>query len=444
MGLIHLKDPEADHLPPSGTSTNGRLLVIAYYFPPMGLSGVLRVSKFCKYLRTLYGWDVTVLTVGDVGYFAYDYSLLEEVLESGIVVERTRTLDPLSLFRKKGTIALPRAGRRRFLSGISHTFLQPDNKIGWKRFALRRAEELLSQSHFDVILSSAPPFTSFLIGAELQRRHGIPLVVDYRDPWLENVAYYFATPMHRRYAASLEAAVLKRAEGVVVVNRRIKEQLVARYPFLTHESVHIIPSGYDPADFKAASRFPLERSGRFRITFSGISDVHQTPKTFFGALAKLFARRPDLRDEIEVVFVGSFHASYHKMAHAMGVASSIVATGYVDHTEAIRYLFASDVLWLSAVDPAVTPGKVHEYIGTGKPILALCPPGVLRQVLREYGAAVSLDVSDVDGVTAALATYVEQWRAGTLPKGNADMAREYDQRNLVGRLARILAYSVRI
>lgn len=444
MGLIHLQDPETDRPSRPGPSTNGRLLVIAYYFPPMGLSGVLRVAKFCKYLRTLYGWDVTVLTVGDVGYFAYDYSLLEEVLESGIVVERTRTLDPLSLFRKKGTISLPKAGRRRFLSGLSHAFLQPDNKIGWKRFALRRAEELIADSHYDVVFSTAPPFTSFLIGAELQRRHGIPLVVDYRDPWLDNVSYFFATPVHRRYAANLEASVLKRAEGVVVVNRRIKEQLVARYPFLTHESVHIIPSGYDPADFKVAGRFPLERSRRFRITFSGISDIHYSPRPFFEALARLFARRPDLRDEIEVVFVGSFHSSYHRLALALGVASSIITTGYVDHTDAIRHLLASDVLWLSAVDPAVTPGKVHEYVGTGKPILAICPPGVLRQVLREYGAAISVDVNDVDGISDAVATYYEQWKQGTLPHGNTVMAGEYDQRNLVGRLARILSYAIRI
>lgn len=418
--------------------------MIAYYFPPMGLSGVLRIAKFCKYLQLLYGWEVTVLTVGDVGYFAYDYSLLEEVLACGTVVERTRTSDPLALFRKKGTIALPVAHRRRFMSGLTHTILQPDNKIGWKRHALSRADELLRRRSFDVVLATAPPFTSFLIGEQLQRRYGIPLVVDYRDPWLDNKSYYFATPLHRRYAASLEASVLKRSDGVVVVNRRIKEQLVARYAFLTHENVHIIPSGYDPADFKAAARFPLARPGRFRITFSGISDIHYSPRSFFEALAQLFAKRPALRDEVEVCFVGSFHDKYRRLATTMGVASSIIATGYVDHIEAIRNLLASDALWLSASDPAVTPGKVHEYVGTGKPILAICPPGILRHVLREYGAATCLDVSDVGGIAEAIAALIGQWKAGLLPTGNADMSREYDQRNLVGRLARILAYATQL
>jgi len=410
----------------------------------MGLSGVLRISKFAKHLRLLYGWDVTVLTVGDVGYFAYDYSLLEELLQAGIVIERTRTFDPLSVLRRRHTIALPRARRRRFLSGITHTFLQPDNKIGWKRHALRRADELIRTQGFDVVLATAPPFTGFLIGAEIQRRHGIPLVVDYRDPWLDNRHYYFATPMHRRYAASLEESVLKRAEGVVVVNRRIKEQLVARYPFLTHESVHIIPSGYDQGDFQHARRYPLERSGRFRMTFSGITDIHASPKTFFEALARVFARHPEMRDEIEICFVGTFHETYRRLAASLGVSSALVSTGYVDHGEAVRYLLASDVLWLSCFDPAVTPGKVHEYIGTRKPILALAPSGVLRQVLADYGAAVFAEIDDVEGIADAVVRLFEQWRSGTLPEGSEAMAREYDQRSLAGRLARVLAYAVRI
>lgn len=423
---------------------SGRLLVIAYYFPPMGLSGVLRISKFCKYLRRLYGWDITVLTIGDVGYFAYDYALLEEVLEAGIVIERTRTIDPLSIMRGRRLVSLPKAGRRRFLSGITHTFLQPDNKIGWKRFALRRAEELIAEKGFDVILATAPPFTSFLVGAEIQRRHGIPLVVDYRDPWLDNKHYYFATPFHRRYAAALESSVLKRAHSVIVVNRRIKEQLVGRYQFLTHDGVLIIPSGYDPTDFTQAARYPLEQSRKFRITFSGIVDIHQSPRPFLQALAMLFARHPLLRDELEACFIGTFQDTYQRMAHSLGVASSLVTPGYLDHQESVRYLLSSDVLWLSSYDPAVTPGKVHEYIGSRKPILALAPAGVLRDVLDEYGAAVVVEPGDIEGISSAIMDLYTKWRENSLPVGAEEMAREYDQRNLVGRLARALAYSIHI
>ena len=424
-------------------ATHRRVLVIAYYFPPMGLSGVIRIAKFAKYLRE-FGWEPTILTVGDVGYFAYDYSLLEEVLEAGVTIERTRTLDPLRLMKRRGTIRMPVASRRRFVSGITQAFLQPDNKIGWKRFALKRAAELIEQKGFDAIFATAPPFTDFLIGRELQKRYDLPLVIDYRDPWLDNRDYFYVTPLHRSYAARMEEMVLKNAESVVVVNRRIKEQLLARYPFLTHELVHILPSGYDSTDFRLAARHPLPRPRKLRITYSGICDVHRSPKTFFQALSKIFAQHPESRDEIEVCFVGTFQEKYRSLATNLGVASALVITGYLEHLEAVRHLVSSDVLWLTTADPAITPGKIHEYIGTRKPILALVPDGVIKQVLADYGAATIVDPNNVEAISAAIFDLYTKWQQNALPVGREEVAREYEQRRVTERLARILAHAVRI
>ncbi len=420
-----------------------RLLVIAYYYPPMGLSGVLRIAKFTKHLHS-HGWDPTVITVGDVGYFAYDYSLLEEVLEAGVTIERTKTLDPLRLFKRKGTIKMPGDRRKRMLSGLTHLFLQPDNKIGWKRYAVRRALALAKDVQFDAILATAPPFTSFLVGLEVHRVLGVPLIVDYRDPWLDNSDYFYASPIHKGYAAGLEEEVLKNADTVVVINRTIKERLIARYPFLTHEGVHIIPSGYDPQDFRIAARHPLPRSRKMRFTYSGLLTSRRSPKAFFQALAMLFAKRPESRDEIEVCVVGNLHDGFRKMAAECGVASALVAPGNLEHQEKIRYLLSSDVLWLLASDPVVTPGKLYEYIGARKPILALAPNGVLTGLLASYGAGQAVDPDNVPAISQAIENLYEQWRAGTLPSGDAEVAREHNQRNLTERLARVLAYSLRI
>jgi glycosyltransferase involved in cell wall biosynthesis len=420
-----------------------RLLVIAYYFPPMGLSGVQRIAKLVKYLPE-HGWDVTVLTVGDVGYFAHDYSLLEEVHGAGVRIERTKTLDPLRLFRRKGTIRMPSDGSRRFLSGVTHTFLQPDNKIGWKRFALRRARELAADEPFDAILATAPPFTDFLIGHELRQSLGAPLIVDYRDPWVDNRNYFYATPLHRRYATGLEQRVLRSSDGIVVVNRKIKEKLIARYPFLTHTSVEIIPNGYDPEDVAEASMIPLERPKKMRLTYSGHFDAGRTPEYLFQALANVFAANPGARDEIEACFVGHFHESFMKMAAKIGVSSAVVTTGYLEHRDSVRQLLASDVLWLTIYDPTITPGKIYEYMGTGRPILALAPEGAVRTALRGYGAAITVEPTDVGAIASAITELHRQWRERALPRGNPERADEFDQRKLTGQLARILAYTLRI
>ena len=82
------------------------ILVIAYYFPPMGMSGVQRTLKFVKYLPQ-FGWKPIVLTVTPTGYFAQDESLLDELNGKDIEIVRVGSLDPNWLFRKKGTVEMP-------------------------------------------------------------------------------------------------------------------------------------------------------------------------------------------------------------------------------------------------------------------------------------------------------------------------------------------------
>ena len=65
-----------------------KCLVVAYYFPPMGLSGVQRILKFVKYLRD-YNWEPIVLTTSSKDYYAYDESLSNELESLGIEVYRT-------------------------------------------------------------------------------------------------------------------------------------------------------------------------------------------------------------------------------------------------------------------------------------------------------------------------------------------------------------------
>ena len=160
-----------------------RVLLIAYYFPPLGLSGVQRTAKFAKFLGR-YGWKPTVLTVEPAGYYAFDESLLREVEEAGVEIVRTTSLDANRLFKKKGVVRLPSEFIRKAAGFIGDLLFIPDTKIGWKRRALKAALELTARTRFDAILATAPPQTDFLIGMELKRRTGIPLLVDYRDAWM--------------------------------------------------------------------------------------------------------------------------------------------------------------------------------------------------------------------------------------------------------------------
>lgn len=415
------------------------VLVIAYYFPPMGLSGVQRVAKLVKYLPAA-GWQPTVLTVDGGGYFAFDPSLLAEIEAAGVAVHRSRTVDPTRVFARRRTVSLPKEEKRRRLAYLSQLLFVPDNKIGWYPWAVREGRRLLQSQKFDLILSSAPPYTGHLVGAALSRRTGVPLVVDYRDDWLENPRHVYPTPLHRRLNQALERRVFRTASCVTAINEPIRQALESRTQGLAAAPpCRLLPQGFDPADFAVA---PVEQAeGRMRLVYSGVFYDAQTPDPFLEALARLVACRPEVGDRIEARFVGLMPAGAEALIERLGIGALVSTTGYVPHAEAVANLKAADVLWLTVGErpgaAMISTSKLYEYMGARKPILGLVPEGAARNALAPYGAARLVPPTDIPAITQALSELWDAWKANRLPKPDASYVSQFDRARLAAEAARL-------
>lgn len=407
--------------------------MVAYYFPPMGLSGVQRIAKFVKYLPAS-GWRPTVLTVAPGGYFAYDEALEAEMAAAGVEVVRTRSLDPTRLFGRRRQVALPAEQTRRRAAQLSQWVMVPDNKVGWLPFAVASGLRLHRERRFDAVLSTAPPYTGHLVAAALARLSGLPLLLDYRDDWLENPRHTYPTAAHQRLHALLEGWVMRRAAQVLTINEPIRRALRRRHPATP---VEVLPQGYDPADFAQA---PAARTpGRLRFVYTGVFYDVQTPDYFLRALARLLARRPEARGEVEAVFVGLVPEASRALAADLGLGDVVRWTGYVDHPTAVAHQQAADVLWLTVGRrpgaEGISTGKLFEYLGARRPILALVPEGTVRETLAPYGAAFVAEPDDEVEIEARLEACWEGWRGGGLPVPNEPYAATFDRRRLTARLA---------
>lgn len=411
-----------------------KVLVIAYYFPPMGLSGVQRTLKFVKYLPQ-FGWHPTVLTVTPGGYYAHDDSLVEEVQSPDITVVRTETAGPGKLFARKEVVKVPSERYRKILSRISDTFFIPDNKIGWRRRAVAKALELHRESPFDLVFATAPPFTSFLIGADIKARINKPLVFDYRDPWHDYPFKFYPTPFHRWRHYALERKALRASSHVITTNRRVKESLIKRFPFLTYHDVDIISQGYDPADYKLNGAVKRV-SDKMRITYAGIFWEDRVPDYFLKALSELFLEKPALRTKIEACFIGNFRDENLKIVEQLGLRENVNVMGYLPHRECVKELVASDVLWMIVGDEFGSPGKTYEYFGAQKPILGCAPDGFMKSAILEAGGKV-VAPDDVAGIKNAIGEFYSQFEARMLRGPRSDVVQKYNRINLTGQLAKI-------
>jgi glycosyltransferase involved in cell wall biosynthesis len=418
-----------------------KVLFIAYYFPPFGLSGVQRTFKFVKYL-SLFNWQPTVLTIAPGSYFAKDYTMLKEIEDQDINIVRVETkMEPSQIFNKKDVRELPRESIRKLLNKLSQTFFIPDNKIGWKKRAITTGIELMQKEHFDVLFSTAPPYTDFLVGAELKKIIDIPYVIDYRDSWLDNPYNFYPTPIHKSIASKMERMVLHASDHIITINRRIKELLIMRHKFLKYNDITILSQGFDPRDFVIPEHVTLPKVNKFRITYSGTFIDKRTPKYFLRAVHNLLEKYPEMRGKFEACFVGHFRKENKKIVTKLGLSDVVNIVGYVEHHECIKYLLTSDVLWLiigkGKGEDMMSTGKLFEYIGAQKPILGCVPEGVAKNTLLESHVSLTTDPYNVEQIEKALLRFYNLWKANALPSPNLDFVDRYNRINLTNSLSRI-------
>ena len=416
-----------------------RVLVVAYYFPPMGLSGVQRVSKFVKYLPA-FGWQPSVLTVSPGGYFAFDPSLEEDFAHSSIEIVRTTSADPTRLFGRGRTVSMPSEGVRSLFSTATQFLFVPDNKIGWYLPAVRAGMRMLGARKYDVILSSAPPYTAHLVGATLGRRSGLPIVMDFRDDWVGNPRHAYPTPLHRRLHQRLEARTVSRAAGILTINRHILDRLGGRNPdLLSNDRAIVLPQGYDPSDFP--QRHDPGTREHFVLLYTGVFYDAQTPDVLLKAVSRVVAERPALARRIRLEFVGLFPNASFALAERLGLSSMIEFRGYLTHAETVERIRSASALWMVVGRrpgaEGISTGKLFEYFGSRKPILALVPDGEARKALTEYGAGYVVHPDDVDGTVREFNRLFDDWERGTIREPREDFVARFDRRELAGELARL-------
>jgi len=407
----------------------------------MGMGGVQRTLKFAKYLKD-YGWESVVITDSPKRYYAVDESLLKEAIECGIKIERTGK----DVFNVKDIIVkVPNERVKKFKNKLSQLIFIPDSKILWKRKALAKVDEIWEKhGGFDLVFATAPPYTDFLIGQAVKKKYKIPLVIDYRDLWVDNtVLNKYPTPFHKMSNMKLEKKVLAEANRIITTNRKTKELIITRYGNVDYNDVKIIPHGFDQEDYDKAAKEKLPVTNKMRFLYSG-SFYCYNPKPYFEAIKILFDKYPELESEIEFCFLGQFTNEYIKLSQNLKIYDKLNIKGYVDHIECVKYILSSDVLVLlkSAGENEIVAmvGKIGEYIGSRKNILALIPDGLTQKTLQSYEAVKFVNSEEPREISKAIYNSFQLYKGKKLPVANEEFIEQYNRKTMTDELATELNY----
>ena len=441
-----------------------RVLVITYYWPPSGGSGVQRWVKFAKYLPSE-GWQPVIYTPENPELIAVDKTLGSEIPPEAEIV-RTKIVEPYNAYRmlmgkdssidiktftqdtasggetgaSGGEVNPINAQKKSFKQKISlfirGNFFIPDPRVMWVGPSVRFLKKYLREHPVDAIVTTGPPQSMHLIGLKLSEATGIPWVADFRDPWTK--MFYFkhlglcswAEKKHHE----LERRVLDGATRVVAVSPLVKED----FEKMTGTPVELITNGFDESDFCEE----IVPDGFFNITHTGLFAADGNPETLWKVLADKCAEDSSFRDALRLRLVGKTDSAITESIRQAGLGDNLVDLGYRDHRTAVREQKNASLLILPLrKEPeyrAVLPGKLFEYLASRRPILGIGQTdGAMARIIGNTGSGVVYDWDQESKIRACIDFCWDEFRQGELDDNSSDIS-EYTRRGLTHRYASLL------
>ncbi|MDB2701667.1 glycosyltransferase family 4 protein [Flavobacteriaceae bacterium] len=387
-------------------TANKKVLILSYYWPPSGGSGVQRWMYFAKHLRQL-GWEPFVITVDEhqAAYPVMDYSLLEEV--EGICVIKTATKEPLRFYslltsgNTKSGIPQGEIKRKSFLGKVAAfirgNYFIPDARKGWVPFAVKAAQKVIREENINQIITTGPPHSTHLAGLQLKEQFNLNWWVDFRDPWVDifyNPSFY-RTEKAKQKDSFFEREVLHSANGVILtVGGELEAQLQKKAP---NQNFVVLPNGYDAELMKT---IPLAQpKDVFHVVYTGLLTHNQNYTSVFKALAEL-----STTESVLLSLAGNISQEIIDEIKGCAPEVEVVYHGYLSHKEAVGLMRKAHLLLnfiFKGASSQMISGKLLEYLATGIPVLSMGDPrSVAGEFISQGSAAVMLDAKDTKEISA--------------------------------------------
>ena len=393
------------------------ILIFSYWFPPANAVGSSRPVAMARYFAAR-GWKVTVIAGASE---AVPQTFATDMTGFDVHYVPDAWLTRRSSFNAERSIAAQR------LSTSLRLLSWPDHYWPVARSMKNRALELLRNiPPPDVVLSTALPFSVHAAARDVARRSGALFVADNRDTWALN-PYKWTAPFYRPFEKRYEKAVLSSADLIVSVSEGASDYYRANYPALS-DKILTVMNGVDEGGG------PVERHAKnpshIRLVYTGILYGDRRD------VKPLLRAAQSLGSSVSIDFYGSEPEIIRQIA-AEFPQIAIADRGKVSREEALKAQAQADAaILVVGTDPwedTLLPGKLFEYVGSGRPIIALANKASdSGQIIAQYDLGIATtDEAEIARFLASLAGHGVASRA-SVP---GDLKREYQLRILEDRLA---------
>jgi glycosyltransferase involved in cell wall biosynthesis len=377
-----------------------RFLVVCYDYPRPGAPGANRWAVMAKYLRRL-GHEVTVLTAASPG------SRTGEA--DGVV--RTPDLNSSRTLRKLlrrpavtgGSTAAASPSVRP--STLLTKVVVPDAYLlSWSPWAYRAMNRILRDDTTDCLITSGPPHSTHLLGLARRRRSPV-WIAEFRDGWLFEPPHApLPTAPQLALDRRFERQVARQADAVVAVTQPIVDDFRLRLGV----PAHLVSNGWDP-ELAETGASPSDE-GKFTFLHTGTTTggSGRDPRPLLAAVRLLLDQDPSLGERAEFLFAGMSSSDDLDLLRDPRLDGIVRYLGFVTRPEAVELQRRADALLLLTSDRVCeATGKLFEYLGSGRPIVALAENNEAARIVAETGTGACVPPRDVRAIADQLRRALE-------------------------------------
>ena len=418
-----------------------KVLIITYYWPPAGGSGVQRWLKFSKYLR---GFDIepVIYTIDNPSYPILDKSSESEIPKD-LEILKQAIFEPnsmLSFFgrnNKKESAGFLNPNPTflgKIVQYIRANYFIPDARKFWIQPSVNFLSNYLENNHIDAIITTGPPHSMHLIGLELKKKLGIKWISDFRDPWTE-IDYFQQLPLTKKATKKhqdLEQEVLINSDMVVVVGETMKEK------FLKHtKRIKVLTNGFDTIEDLSTQKL----DEKFSITHVGLMNSDRNPTILWKVLNEISNTNPNFKNDLRIKLIGKIDDAVIQDLKVFD-HNTIETIPYLDHKDVSKYQASSQVLLLSINEvpsaKGIITGKIFEYLQAKRPILAIGPEdGDAAMILKNTNAGTIVGFKNKTVLKATILNLYKDYKEGVLFVKSINIE-QYHRKNITSQLAEVI------
>ena len=422
-------------------SCKKKVLIITYYWPPAGGSGVQRWLKFSKYLR---GFDIepVIYTIDNPSYPILDKSSESEIPKD-LEILKQAIFEPnsmLSFFgrnNKKESAGFLNPNPTflgKIVQYIRANYFIPDARKFWIQPSVNFLSNYLENNHIDAIITTGPPHSMHLIGLELKKKLGIKWISDFRDPWTE-IDYFQQLPLTKKATKKhqdLEQEVLINSDMVVVVGETMKDK------FLKHTNrIEVLTNGFDTIEDLSTQKL----DEKFSITHVGLMNSDRNPTILWKVLNEISNTNLNFKNDLRIKLIGKLDDAVIQDLKVFD-HNTIETIPYLDHKDVSKYQASSQVLLLSINEvpsaKGIITGKIFEYLQAKRPILAIGPEdGDAAMILKNTNAGTIVGFKNKTVLKATILNLYKDYKEGVLFVKSINIE-QYHRKNITSQLAEVI------